>query len=464
NLARPEEVALGDLAPRGARDAAFQLSLSKQYQGPQDLPIFAKLSEKRALFSKAAQRLPLRLGARLAALRAVSAGSPRQPPRLEYDVSAQDGGRRGVFESGQELALKVRVKNSGAGAARGVAVALSGSKGLVELLGSGRAAGDIAPGQEQTVVFQGVLPNVLPDKASLDVRVSEMQGYAPAAVKRLSFSFKSAPPAVLKVVDVDMVPSGSFRAPQRLAVVIGVGKHRDGGISPLPNARHDAEVVARYLERAGGLSQSRIRLLLDENALRTDFQSAFETWLPLQVKAAGAGAEVIIYYAGHGAPDPETGDYQLVPFEGSADYREGLYPLSAVTAALRKAQAKASVLMLDACFAGGGRSLSASDRPLIPARKLALPPGTVLLAASSGSQTSHEKKDSNHGLFTYYLLAGLQGEADARRSGRVRVGELAGYVKKMVPAAAAEELGAAQEPEVRPEPLGAMSETVLTGY
>ena len=34
--------------------------------------------------------------------------------------------------------------------ARGVAVVLSGNKALVELLGSGRLVGDLAPGQEET--------------------------------------------------------------------------------------------------------------------------------------------------------------------------------------------------------------------------------------------------------------------------------------------------------------------------
>jgi hypothetical protein len=463
NLAQPEEAALGDLAPFGSREAAFQLSLSKQYHGPPDLPVFAVLSEEHARFSKPPVRLPLRLGAKLGTLRTVSSG-PRQPPKLEYDVSLRDRDGSGVLAGGKELALKVRLKNSGAGVARGVAVALSGNKALVELLGNGRLVGDMAPGQEETVVLRGTLPGVLPAKASLDIRVSEMLGYAPGQVKRLSFSFKSAAPSVQRVVDVDLVPSSSWRDPKRFAVVIGVGKHRDDGIAPLPNARHDAEVVASYLEQAGGVSPEHIKLLLDENALMTDFMEAFESWLPRMVKAAGGEAEVVVYYAGHGTPDPLSGDYQLVPFEGSAEHREGLFPLTGVYAALEKAPVKAAVVIMDSCFAGGGRSLAALGRPLIPMRRMPLPAHAALLAASSGVQTSNEKKDSRHGLFTYHLLAGLQGEADAGHKGRVRLGELADYLKKTVPPAAADELGATQEPEVRPQPLGQLSGTVLTRY
>lgn len=463
NLAAPEQVDLGDLAPFGSREAAFQLSLSKHYKGSLDLPVFAVLSEKHPLFSKPAVRLPLRLGAKLATLRTVSAG-PRQPPRLEYDISRQDSDGSGILEGGKELALKVRLKNSGTGVARGVALALAGSKPLVELLGNGRAVGDMAPGQEETIVLKGTLPSVLPAKASLDIRVSEMLGYAPAQIKRLSFSFKSAATSVQRVVDVDLVPSSAFRAPERFAVVIGVGKHRDAGIAPLANARHDAETVARYLQEAGGVSKEHLKVLVDENALMTDFKEVFESWLPRMVKAAGGGAEVVVYYAGHGTPDPLSGDYQLVPFEGGAEHREGLFPLAGVFAALEKAHARAAVVILDSCFAGGGRSLAALGRPLIPAQRLSLPPGSAFLAASSGSQTSNEKKDSSHGLFTYFLLAGLQGEADADHEGKVQLGELAGYLRRMVPKAAADELGAAQEPEVRPEPLGGLSDTVLTGY
>ena len=52
----------------------------------------------------------------------------------------------------------------------------------------------------------------------------------------------------------------------------------------------------------------------------------------------------------------------------------------------------------------------------------------VVLSASSGSQVSSDYDKARHGLFTYALLRGLRGEADADSSGLVTVGDLYGYV------------------------------------
>ena len=56
----------------------------------------------------------------------------------------------------------------------------------------------------------------------------------------------------------------------------------------------------------------------------------------------------------------------------------------------------------------------------------------VSLSASSGGQTSNSYPEKKHGLFTYFLLRALKGEADANDDGWLTMQEVYGYVKKHV--------------------------------
>jgi uncharacterized caspase-like protein len=57
----------------------------------------------------------------------------------------------------------------------------------------------------------------------------------------------------------------------------------------------------------------------------------------------------------------------------------------------------------------------------------------VVLTASKASEVSEEREDLGHGVFTYYLLEGLKGKADADKDGIVTVDEAYAYVSKKVP-------------------------------
>ncbi len=69
----------------------------------------------------------------------------------------------------------------------------------------------------------------------------------------------------------------------------------------------------------------------------------------MRVKPAST---VYVYYAGHGTPNPKTGEAYLVPWDGHPDYPDGLYPLHDLYAALNTLPAKEVLVLLDACFSG----------------------------------------------------------------------------------------------------------------
>ncbi len=64
----------------------------------------------------------------------------------------------------------------------------------------------------------------------------------------------------------------------------------------------------------------------------------------------------------------------------------------------------------------------------------------AVITASDISQVSYEdqKWGGGHGVFTWYLLRGLRGDADSNRDGIVTAGELFQYLQHAVPAATAD--------------------------
>ena len=71
-----------------------------------------------------------------------------------------------------------------------------------------------------------------------------------------------------------------------------------------------------------------------------------------------------------------------------------------------------------------------------------------VISAASGSQISGALKDKEHGLFTYYLLKGMGGDADVNKDRLVTLGEIESFVSTKVKERAALD-GREQTPQVQ---------------
>ena len=259
---------------------------------------------------------------------------------------------------------------------------------------------------------------------------------------------------VMPVIEnIDVVPQKieDYQRQNSFALVLGISNYRDEIIPKVKYAKSDAEVVAAYLENVGGIPHRNIKLLTDENVTRADLEAYIEDWLPRRVKKE---SEVFIYFAGHGTPDPVSREAYIVPYDGHPDFKSKLYPLKKMYASLNKLPAEQVIVMLDSCFSGaGGRSIIAEgsrpitlsiENPVLSGGKIAV------LAASTGSQISSDYDRVKHGLFTYYLLKGMKGEADNNKDGKVLLGELYNYIKENVSKTASIELNRDQTPMLLP--------------
>lgn len=253
---------------------------------------------------------------------------------------------------------------------------------------------------------------------------------------------ESKPPSVRSDIDApDIASTARIMGDNDLAVIIGIEGYPD--IPKSDYSYDDAKLVGDYA-RAMGFKPRNIELLLEERATKSALEKIIKTWLPNKAKP---DSKVFIYYSGHGAPEPKTGDAYIVPFDGDPNYLSDTgYPLKNLYDSLGKLQVAEVTVVLDSCFSGsGGRSVLAKGaRPLVMMTTSAvLPSNVAVLSATQGNQISTSSPEKGHGVFTYYFLKAL-------KDGKKDVAEIYEYIKPLVEDEA-KQLNVRQSPSVSPD-------------
>ena len=239
----------------------------------------------------------------------------------------------------------------------------------------------------------------------------------------------------------------SYSSAQKWAVVVGISKYKDSRIAGLRYAAADAQSFHDWLvsRPEGGYAPSRVRLLLDSGATAQSIRNALFNWL----KQALEEDMVTIYFAGHGSPESmdSPNNLFLLPFDANYDdIATTGFPMWDIETALKRfIKAKKVVVIADACHSGGvGQSFDIARRGN---RGLEINPissglqnlskvgdGVAVISASDDKQLSQESQSwgGGHGVFTYFLLKGLKGDADYNKDGWVTLGELIPYLSEQV--------------------------------
>jgi uncharacterized caspase-like protein len=125
---------------------------------------------------------------------------------------------------------------------------------------------------------------------------------------------------------------------------------------------------------------------------------------------------------------PYDGDPELL--EDSAIERKPLF------ADIQAISPRSVTVFLDSCYSGGtraGGTLVASLRPItIRTKQQNIPDGFIVLSAAKGDQTRQSLEEAKHSLFSYFLMRGLEGDADANDDNQITAGELHSFVTDKV--------------------------------
>jgi uncharacterized caspase-like protein len=173
-----------------------------------------------------------------------------------------------------------------------------------------------------------------------------------------------------------------------------------------------------------------IKLLVDADAGQEEIYKAFKTWLPARVRA---NTDVYVYYSGHGITTNDGQSLYLLPQRTDRDLiEETAIAQNKINAAIQAAKPKSVTIFLDSCYSGVGRTgqtLLASARPIaIKSTAQAFPVEFTVISASTAEQISSSSNELKHGIFSYYLMRGMEGDADTNKDGKITVGEMHMYL------------------------------------
>ncbi|MEM9991849.1 MAG: caspase family protein [Bacteroidota bacterium] len=212
------------------------------------------------------------------------------------------------------------------------------------------------------------------------------------------------------------------------AVIVGISHYNH--MPTLNYTDDDAyRMFAFYKSPEGGaLPDDQIRLLIDEQATRSNIKRAMEELF----FRAGPDDLVVLYFSGHGL----RGSFLPIDFDGT---NNRLYHTE-INNILESSHAKFKLCIADACHSGSllneeifaqRSSMENVLAEYYDALAKALP-STALIMSSKSEETSLESNNLRQGVFSHYLLKGLKGSADYDKNRLVSVQELFNYVHSNV--------------------------------
>jgi hypothetical protein len=216
------------------------------------------------------------------------------------------------------------------------------------------------------------------------------------------------------------------------ALIIGVGKYRDSNITPLKYVENDARELYRVLtdHRTGFFKPENVSILLNQKATERKIRFKFDD---IAAKAQEDDL-LLIFYAGHGFTYPDSDTYWLT--YDTVYGRQGNRIQSSAFSNLimgekiRNIKAKTLIFFIDACYSSGMVDISTAVRGL--ETDLRAGKDYVIITSSQANQRSMESPSLRHGLFSYFLVKGLAGEADTNGDGIVNIEELWDFVQPRV--------------------------------
>jgi len=256
---------------------------------------------------------------------------------------------------------------------------------------------------------------------------------------------------------------------QKWAVLIGVSKyrHHENGLGDLEYAARDAQAFREFLltPQGGAFPPDHVRLLLDEQATNEGIRTALFTFL---VRSQPEDF-VVVFFSGHGSPDPNNPDNMyLLPHDAKPLNLGGTALPMRDLGALVDSDIKATraLVLADACHSGGAlrptgaRSVAQFNLVNKYIEMLGQADGRMIVTASRADEWSleGERWGGGHGVFSHVLLQGLKGQADSDRDGIVTIGEIVDYVQQAVP----KETDGRQHPAARTEGFSGAFPVALT--
>ncbi len=226
------------------------------------------------------------------------------------------------------------------------------------------------------------------------------------------------------------------------ALIISVFQFKSSDITPLNYAENDAKRFKEALIFLDLVPEENIKFL--ENPTLAEMRVAIREFF----SEAKSGDVLYFFYSGHGYYDEKSSRTYLIPWDVDPAYlRETAYPVEDSLKDLLLRSGIKVFMFIDACYSGS----IGKDKPLRfrhfseeSLKEIVSRSNVGLLLSSDEDEVSKEDEELEGGVFTYYLVRGMKGEANLDGDERITLEELARYVRDKV----SERTHGAQHPQV----------------
>ena len=218
-----------------------------------------------------------------------------------------------------------------------------------------------------------------------------------------------------------------------IALIIGVADYASAA-APAIYADTDAQVFHDYAAEKLGVPTDRIAMLINDAADEKGMLLAVKRWLTRVAKSGKS--DVYVFFAGHGLATDDGEDMYLLPYDGTPELLEKTAILrDELFRDIAATNPRSVTIFLDTCYSGAtrGSEMLIASRPIaIRAKEKAIPSGFTLITAAAGDETAKPLEEAKHGMFSYFLMKGMEGEADSNQDNQITAGELHSYVQQNV--------------------------------
>ena len=241
--------------------------------------------------------------------------------------------------------------------------------------------------------------------------------------------------------------------PTLYLITVGIDKYKNQKYN-LNYAQADADGVESILGKSSQIFKAVVPYSIrNEKAVKANILNALE-----DIKKKSHEQDLLVlYYAGHGVMSGENASDQeffMVPSDVTQLYgRADLLKDKGIGASLLKTYAQSinaqkQVFILDACQSAGALE-SVTERGAAEEKaiaQLARSTGTFWITSTGSNQFASEFDKLGHGIFTYTLIEGINGKADANADKKLTIRELSTYIENKVPELSEQLKGTAQYP------------------
>jgi len=265
--------------------------------------------------------------------------------------------------------------------------------------------------------------------------ISAIDSSGLASSKRVSLSRDAVGQKALKVNFESLNPIGAKGRSNNdaVALIIGIGDY-NSPLGPAVFADSDAQMFGDFATEKLGIPSARVKTLINEQAAERDMLLALKRWLLRVVEQDKT--DVYIFFAGHGLASDDGKKMYLLPYDGAPDLLDKTaIQRDELFRDIASVNPRSVTVFLDTCYSGTtrGTDMLIASRPIgIKALEQSIPDNFTVLTAARGDQTAKPLDEAKHGMFSYYLMKGMEGDADINNDKKITAGELHSYIQSNV--------------------------------